>query len=65
LPLALLVAQPPGHRGRAVCVRLDLSFRIKLVLEARRTDERQPAIGDIALVAVALLGERSVVAEKK
>jgi hypothetical protein len=41
-----------------------LPFSSRLVLEARRTDERQPAIGDFALVAVAILGERPVVAEK-
>jgi Sigma-70, region 4/SnoaL-like domain len=64
LPLDLLVAQPPSHVGGAVRVRLDPSFLTKLVLEARRTDKRQLAVGDAALVAVAFLGEGSVVAEK-
>src|SRR5262245_3761734 len=64
LPSALLVAQPPGHRDRAVRARLDLPLRIKLVLEARRTNEGEPALGHHALIAVALLGEGSVVAEE-
>src|SRR5215207_5505006 len=64
LPLTVLLAEPPSHGDRAVKVELDPPIVIQLVLEPRRTLEREFVSGYLALIAIAFLGERTVAAEE-
>jgi hypothetical protein len=64
LPVAVVVAQPPGDREGVIGVHLDPSRVVQGVLEACRTFEGEPPVGNFPLVAVAVLGEGAVVAEE-
>src|SRR5262249_4786756 len=64
LKMSRIIAQPPFDENAAVVVLPYLPSGVQLVLETGWPRESERPVTDLSFVTVALLGKRSVVAEK-